>query len=91
MGVAIAGLRNYALALGESLAGRGVPVGHLPIGARIEPGSPASLEAIAETHWRFHTERDATEVVLGSVELVRAALAEFLAGEGTAAAPSAGQ
>lgn len=76
VGIAVSGLRNYVLALAKVVADKGVHVGHLPIGARIEPGSPASLEAIAEAHWRFYTERNTTEVVLGSVELVENAIAQ---------------
>ncbi|SEH02806.1 NADP-dependent 3-hydroxy acid dehydrogenase YdfG [Nonomuraea solani] len=75
IGVAAAALRNYALSLAEVLGGRGVHVGHVPISAAVLPGSPASPEAVADTHWRLHTERDRTEVVLGDLETIRAAIA----------------
>ncbi|TDE40598.1 SDR family NAD(P)-dependent oxidoreductase [Nonomuraea mesophila] len=78
IGIAVAGLRNYALSLAEALAGRGVHVGHVPIAAAVAPGSPASPaspEAVAETHWSLHTRRDRNEVVLGDLATVRAAIA----------------
>ncbi|MGV9381654.1 hypothetical protein ACWDRB_37980 [Nonomuraea sp. NPDC003707] len=37
-------------------------------------GSPASPEAVAETHWRLHTARDLHEVVLGDLATVKAAI-----------------
>ncbi|MBB5785319.1 SDR family oxidoreductase [Nonomuraea jabiensis] len=74
VGIAVSGLRNYALSLAEALAGRGVHVGHVPISAAVAPGSPASPEAVAETHWRLHTARDLHEVVLGDLATVEAAI-----------------
>lgn len=79
-GLAIAAQRNYALALAESLAGTEVHVGYVPIGARIEPGSAAAPEVVAETHWRLHVDRDVHEVVLGDLETVRAAVKAVEAG-----------
>ncbi|WP_036325664.1 SDR family NAD(P)-dependent oxidoreductase [Microbispora sp. ATCC PTA-5024] len=77
VGIAVAGLRNYALALAEALDGTGVRVGHLPIAAVVAPGSPASPETVAETHWSMHAGTQGTEVVLGDVALVRAAVARL--------------
>ncbi|WP_188195816.1 SDR family NAD(P)-dependent oxidoreductase [Nonomuraea sp. SYSU D8015] len=74
VGIAVSGLRNYALSLAEALAGRGVHVGHVPIGAAVAPGSPASPEAVAETHWSLHVGRDRHEVVLGDLATVQAAI-----------------
>jgi NADP-dependent 3-hydroxy acid dehydrogenase YdfG len=74
VGIAVSGLRNYALSLAEALAGQGVHVGHVPISAAVAPGSPASPEAVAETHWRLHTARDLHEVVLGDLATVKAAI-----------------
>ncbi|MFI9844424.1 SDR family oxidoreductase [Nonomuraea sp. NPDC051941] len=74
VGIAASGLRNYALSLAEALAGRGVHVGHVPISAAVAPGSPASPEAVAETHWRLHAARDLHEVVLGDLATVKAAI-----------------
>ncbi|MDX3104302.1 SDR family oxidoreductase [Nonomuraea angiospora] len=74
VGIAVSGLRNYALSLAEALAGQGVHVGHVPISAAVVPDSPASPEAVAETHWRLHTARDLHEVVLGDLATVKAAI-----------------
>lgn len=79
VGLAAAGLRNYVLALAEALDGRGVQVGHVPIGAIVAPGSPAAPEAVADAHWRLHADRDSHEIVLGDVETVRAAIARLTA------------
>lgn len=74
IGIAVSALRNYVLSLAEVLAGRGIHVGHVPIGAAIAPGSPASPEAVADTHWSLHTDRDRSEVVLGDLATVQAAI-----------------
>ncbi|MEV0385227.1 SDR family NAD(P)-dependent oxidoreductase [Nonomuraea sp. NPDC050643] len=74
IGIAAAGLRNYVLSLAEVLAGRGVHVGHVPISAAVLPGSPASPEAVAETHWSLYAGRDRTEVILGDLATVQAAI-----------------
>ncbi|MFG1963292.1 SDR family NAD(P)-dependent oxidoreductase [Nonomuraea sp. NPDC049028] len=74
IGIAVAGLRNYVLALAQAVSHRGVHVGHVPIGAAVAPGSPASPEAVAETHWRLHTDRDRNEVILGDLATVQAAI-----------------
>jgi NADP-dependent 3-hydroxy acid dehydrogenase YdfG len=74
IGIAVAGLRNYVLALAQAVQGRGVHVGHVPIAAAVAPGSPASPEAVAETHWRLHTERDRNEVILGDLATVQTAI-----------------
>jgi NADP-dependent 3-hydroxy acid dehydrogenase YdfG len=74
IGIAVSGLRNYALSLAQALAGRGVHVGHVPIAAAVAPGSPASPEAVADTHWRLHTDRDRHEVILGDLATVEAAI-----------------
>ncbi|MEW9553057.1 SDR family NAD(P)-dependent oxidoreductase [Nonomuraea sp. NPDC050783] len=77
IGMAASALRNYVLSLAEALAGKGVHVGHVPIAAAVAPGSPASPEAVAGTHWHLHTTRDRTEVILGDLATVQAALARL--------------
>jgi NADP-dependent 3-hydroxy acid dehydrogenase YdfG len=74
VGIAVSGLRNYVLSLAEALAGKGIHVGHVPIGAAVAPGSPASPEAVADTHWDLHAGRDRNEVVLGDLATVQAAI-----------------
>ncbi|WP_198025395.1 hypothetical protein [Brachybacterium phenoliresistens] len=61
--IANAALRNWLLALHDSVAERGVHVAHVAIGARIGSGRPASApEAIADLYWRAHLERSAPEI-----------------------------
>jgi NAD(P)-dependent dehydrogenase (short-subunit alcohol dehydrogenase family) len=61
--VANAALRNWLLALNESVADRGVHVAHVALGARIGSGRPDSEpDVIADLYWKAHVERDAPEV-----------------------------
>ncbi|MGW0805092.1 SDR family NAD(P)-dependent oxidoreductase [Nonomuraea sp. NPDC002799] len=77
VGIAVSGLRNYALSLAEALTGRGVHVGHVPIAAAVAPGSPAAPETVADTHWHLHTDRDRNEVILGDLATVQAAISRL--------------
>ncbi|MBF8193069.1 SDR family NAD(P)-dependent oxidoreductase [Nonomuraea sp. K274] len=77
IGIAVAGLRNYVLSLAEVLAERGIHVGHVPIAAAVADGSPASPQAVAETHWSLHTARDRHEVILGDLATIQAAIHEL--------------
>lgn len=62
--VANAALRNWLLALHDSVAEQGVHVAHVALGAQIGNGRPASApEAIAELYWNAHVQRDAAEIV----------------------------
>lgn len=79
IGIAAAGLRNYALSLAEALRDRGVHVGHVPIAAAVTPDSPASPEIVADTHWSLHTGRDRHEVILGDLAVLQAAMAAHAA------------
>jgi hypothetical protein len=45
--------------------------------AAVAPGSPASPEVVADTHWTVYTNRDQTEVVLGDIEPVKSAIASL--------------
>ncbi|MGK9462259.1 SDR family NAD(P)-dependent oxidoreductase [Streptomyces sp. G6] len=61
--VANAAMRNWLLALNESLADRGVHVAHVALGARIGSGRPNSEpDVIADLYWKAHVERDVPEV-----------------------------
>ncbi|MFH8238596.1 SDR family NAD(P)-dependent oxidoreductase [Streptomyces sp. NPDC018321] len=61
--VANAAMRNWFLALNESLADRGVHVAHVALGARIGSGRPNSEpDVIADLYWKAHVERDVPEV-----------------------------
>ncbi|MFD6953493.1 short-chain dehydrogenase [Nocardiopsis sp. TSRI0078] len=61
--VANAAMRNWLLALNESLVGQGMHVAHIALGARIGSGRPNSEpDVIADLYWKAHVERDAPEV-----------------------------
>jgi NAD(P)-dependent dehydrogenase (short-subunit alcohol dehydrogenase family) len=62
--LAMGALRNWALALHEAVAPRGVQVGHVAIGALIGQQKGATPEAIAPLYWELHTNRDLIEKVL---------------------------
>ncbi|GGP68732.1 SDR family NAD(P)-dependent oxidoreductase [Streptomyces calvus] len=58
-----AALRNWLLALNESVADRGVHVAHVALGAMIGSGRPNSEpDVIADLYWKAHVERDAPEI-----------------------------
>ena len=68
VGAAGAALRNWALNLNGALAGQGIYVGHVAIGAWIAgtPGAPADAslvdpDGIAQVHWDMHTGRNPAE------------------------------
>ncbi|MGO2048294.1 MAG: SDR family NAD(P)-dependent oxidoreductase [Brachybacterium tyrofermentans] len=61
--VANAALRNWLLALHDSVAEQGVHVAHVALGAQIGNGRPASApESIAELYWSAHVRRDVAEI-----------------------------
>lgn len=61
--IATAGLRNWALNLHESVAGRGVYVAHVALAAAIGQGGPdAEPDAIADAYWELHIARAAPEL-----------------------------
>ncbi len=56
-------MRNWLLALNESVADRGVHVAHIALGARIGSGRPNSEpDVIADLYWKAHVERDTPEI-----------------------------
>jgi NAD(P)-dependent dehydrogenase (short-subunit alcohol dehydrogenase family) len=62
VGIAGAGLRNYALALNAALAGRGVYAAHLPLAVYIGSGGPETQpDTIAELYWDLYLSRDQPE------------------------------
>ncbi len=62
VGIAGAGLRNYALALNAALAGRGVYAAHVPLAVYIGSGGPATHpDTIAELYWDLYLTRDQPE------------------------------
>jgi short chain dehydrogenase len=62
VGIAGAGLRNYALALNAALADRGVYAAHVPLGVWIGSGGPQTQpDTIAELYWDLYLSRDRPE------------------------------
>jgi NADP-dependent 3-hydroxy acid dehydrogenase YdfG len=62
IGIAGAGLRNYALALNAALAPRGVYVAHVPLATFIGSGGPETHpDTIAGLYWDLHVSRDQAE------------------------------
>jgi NAD(P)-dependent dehydrogenase (short-subunit alcohol dehydrogenase family) len=62
VGIAGAGLRNYALALNAALAGRGVYVAHVPLAVYIGSGGPETQpDTIADLYWDLYLTRDQPE------------------------------
>ena len=62
VGIAGAGLRNYALALNAALADRGVYAAHVPLSVYIGSGGPETQpDTIAELYWDLYLTRDQPE------------------------------
>lgn len=62
VGIAGAGLRNYALALNAALAGRGVYAAHVPLATLIGSGGPETQPGtIADLYWDLQVSRDQPE------------------------------
>jgi short-subunit dehydrogenase len=54
MGIALSGLRNYAMNLHSDLAPQGIYVAHLAIGAFIRPGTAADPDLIADAWYNLY-------------------------------------
>jgi len=62
VGIAGAGLRNYALALNAALADRGIYAAHVPLAVYIGSGGPETHpDTIAELYWDLYLSRDQPE------------------------------
>lgn len=62
VGIAGAGLRNYALGLNAALADRGVYAAHVPLAVYIGSGGPETQpDTIAELYWDLYLSRDQPE------------------------------
>ncbi|MET0658443.1 MAG: SDR family NAD(P)-dependent oxidoreductase [Steroidobacteraceae bacterium] len=67
VGIAMAGLRNYALTLHQALAGEGIYAGHVAIDAIIQPGAgEADPDAIARRYYELCESRDRAEIKIGN-------------------------
>jgi len=65
LGIANAGLRNYAYCLSEELKDKGVYVGTVSINAHIVPGTDGDPDKIAQVYLDMQDRRDRVESVFG--------------------------
>ena len=65
LGIANAGLRNYAYCLSQEVAPQGVYVGTVSINAHIVAGTDGDPDKIASVYWDMHHRRDRIESVFG--------------------------
>ncbi|MEU7225972.1 SDR family NAD(P)-dependent oxidoreductase [Streptomyces chrestomyceticus] len=72
VGMAMAGLRNWALALHAELAPAGLYVGTVTIATAVVPGGEADPDLIGERYYRMYEERDRAEEVIGDPAAFRA-------------------
>jgi NAD(P)-dependent dehydrogenase (short-subunit alcohol dehydrogenase family) len=63
VGVAMAALRNYALALNVELADQGIHAAHVAIGVFVDSGPGTEADLIAEHYWHAHAKRDQPEII----------------------------
>jgi NAD(P)-dependent dehydrogenase (short-subunit alcohol dehydrogenase family) len=67
VGIAMAGLRNYALTLHQALAPEGIYVAHVAIDLLIKPGAgEADPDALAERFYDLYKRRDRAELKVGN-------------------------
>jgi NAD(P)-dependent dehydrogenase (short-subunit alcohol dehydrogenase family) len=67
VGIAMAGLRNYALTLHQALAPEGIYVAHVAIDLLIKPGAgEADPDALAERFYDLYKLRDRAELKIGN-------------------------
>lgn len=71
VGIAMAGLRNWAHALHIELAPKGVHVSTVTIATAIAAGGDGDPDAIGARYFEQHERRDAAEIVVGDLDAVR--------------------
>jgi NAD(P)-dependent dehydrogenase (short-subunit alcohol dehydrogenase family) len=71
VGIAMAGLRNWALGLHAALRPRGVHVAAVTIATGIQAGGAGDPDAIAARYLALHERRDRAEDVIGDLDAVR--------------------
>jgi len=78
--IAMAGLRNWALALHEQLAGKGIYVGTLTIATQLAEGTGEGDPAeVADRYWNMYQARDHAEETVGDIEAFKAMAAAITA------------
>ncbi|MNN89787.1 hypothetical protein D3C81_2076490 [compost metagenome] len=61
VGIALSGLRNYALNLHADLAPQGIYVGHLALGVFIKPGTVTDPGLIADVWYEMYMDKSKAE------------------------------
>jgi short-subunit dehydrogenase len=85
VGLAMAGLRNWAHALHAELGPEGIHVGTVTIASGVVPGGgDADPDAIGAHYYRMYEQRDQPEQVIGDLDTFRAFVAQHLAGQSDA-------
>ncbi|MCV4231118.1 dehydrogenase [Virgibacillus sp. LDC1] len=62
-GIVGAGIRNYAANLHNELKEKGVFIGHLSIGAMIQPGTAGDPDVIADAWYNVYEKKDHFEEI----------------------------
>ncbi|GAA2858537.1 SDR family NAD(P)-dependent oxidoreductase [Streptosporangium fragile] len=89
VGLAMAGLRNWAHTLHAELKPEGIYVGTVTIATGIVPGGgEADPDAIGARYYHMYRQRDRAEQVIGDPDAFRALVARHAGGPGEAAATS---
>ncbi|WIM99956.1 SDR family NAD(P)-dependent oxidoreductase [Actinoplanes oblitus] len=79
-GIAMAGLRNWALALHEQLADKGIYVGTVTIATQLAEGAgEGDPAAVADRYWTMYQKRDHVEETVGDIEAFRSTVAAITA------------
>ncbi|WP_086821846.1 SDR family oxidoreductase [Allokutzneria sp. NRRL B-24872] len=78
LGIAMSGLRNWAIGLNAELAPDGIHVGTLTVCVRVEKGAgEADPDAIAARHYAMYTDRDRAEEVIGDLGFIASAVKQL--------------
>ncbi|WP_439378609.1 SDR family NAD(P)-dependent oxidoreductase [Amycolatopsis lexingtonensis] len=76
VGLAMAGLRNWALGLHAELAPAGIHAATVTIASGVVPGDPvADPDVLGERYYRLHRDADRAEDVVGDLDAFRALVA----------------
>ncbi|MEV7081610.1 SDR family NAD(P)-dependent oxidoreductase [Streptomyces sp. NPDC093516] len=90
VGLAMAGLRNWAHALHAELGPQGIHAATVTIASGVIPGDEvADPDAIGARYYRLYQQRDRVEEVIGDPEAFRALVTEWAAGQDRPAATAA--
>ncbi len=89
VGLAMAGLRNWAHTLHADLRPRGIHVATVTIASGITPGDPvADPDVIGARYYDLHRRQNRAEEVIGDLDAFRDLVAERIAGQDRPAPPA---